>query len=43
MIASAKQAVLKSGLAQMGDPVVIIAGIPADVPGTTNMIKADIL
>jgi pyruvate kinase len=43
MIASAKQAVLKSGLAQMGDQVVIIAGIPADVPGTTNMIKVDIL
>jgi pyruvate kinase len=43
MIASAKQAVLKSGLAQMGDRVVIIAGIPADVPGTTNMIKVDIL
>ena len=43
MIASAKQAVLKSGLVQTGDQVVIIAGIPADVPGTTNMIKADIL
>lgn len=43
MIASAKQAVLKSGLAQIGDRVVIIAGIPADVPGSTNMIKADIL
>ncbi len=43
MIARAKQAVLKSGLAQVGDRVVIIAGIPADVPGTTNMIKADIL
>ena len=43
MIASAKQAVLKSGLARIGDRVVIIAGIPADVPGSTNMIKADIL
>lgn len=43
MIASAKQAVLKSGLAGAGEQVVIIAGIPADVPGTTNMIKADIL
>ena len=43
MIARAKQAVLKSGLARMGERVVIIAGIPADVPGTTNMIKADIL
>ena len=43
MIAGAKQAVLKSGLAQAGEQVVIIAGIPADAPGTTNMIKADIL
>jgi pyruvate kinase len=43
MIASAKQAVLNSGLAQTGEQVVIIAGIPADVPGTTNMIKADTL
>ena len=43
MIASAKQAVLKSGLVGAGEQVVIIAGIPADVPGTTNMIKADIL
>lgn len=43
MISSAKQAVLKSGLAQAGEQVVVIAGIPADVPGTTNMIKADIL
>ncbi len=43
MIASAKQAVLKSGLAQMGERVVIIAGVPADAPGTTNMIKADVL
>ena len=43
MIGSAKQAVLNSGLAGAGEQVVIIAGIPADVPGTTNMIKADIL
>ena len=43
MIASAKQAVLKAGLARIGERVVIIAGIPADLPGTTNMIKADIL
>ncbi len=43
MIAGAKQAVLKSGLVGAGEQVVIIAGIPADVPGTTNMIKADTL
>ncbi len=43
MIAEAKSAVLKSGLAKPGDRVVMVAGIPVGVPGTTNMIKADIL
>ncbi len=43
MIASAKQAVLQSGLAQSGDRLVIIGGTPVDVPGTTNMIKAEVL
>ncbi|MCZ6677156.1 MAG: hypothetical protein O7E52_07875 [Candidatus Poribacteria bacterium] len=36
---TAKAAVSASGLAQPGDRVVIIAGMP----GTTNMIKADVL
>jgi pyruvate kinase len=43
MIAEAKKAVLRSGLASSGDKVVIVAGIPIGVPGTTNMIKADVL
>jgi len=43
MIAEAKSAVLKSGLANPGDRVVMVAGIPVGVPGTTNMIKADVL
>jgi pyruvate kinase len=43
MIANAKKAVLSSGLAKSGDRVVIVAGIPVDMPGTTNMIKADVL
>ncbi|NIM97355.1 MAG: pyruvate kinase [candidate division Zixibacteria bacterium] len=41
MIAESKKAALKSGLARSGDRVVIVAGIPVDAPGTTNMIKAD--
>ncbi len=43
MIFEAKSAVLKSGLAKSGDRVVMVAGIPVGVPGTTNMIKADVL
>jgi pyruvate kinase len=43
LIESAKNAVLASGVAQRGERVVIIAGIPSDAPGTTNMIKADVL
>jgi pyruvate kinase len=42
MIAQAKKAALKSNLAGPGDRVVIVAGIPVDAPGTTNMIKADV-
>lgn len=43
MIARAKRAVLESEFARPGDRVVIIAGIPVDVPGTTNMIKTDVI
>jgi pyruvate kinase len=43
MIGKAKEAVLQSGIGVPGDRIVIVAGVPVDVPGTTNMIKADIL
>jgi pyruvate kinase len=43
MIEEAKRVVLDAGIAGAGDPVVIVAGVPIDVPGTTNMIKADVL
>ena len=43
MIAKAKLAALESGIANNGDTIVIVAGIPIDIPGTTNTIKADIL
>ena len=42
-ITESKKAVLESGLAAPGDRVVIVAGVPVDAPGTTNMIKADLL
>jgi pyruvate kinase len=43
MIQAAKDAVVAAGVAQRGDRVVVVAGVPVDVPGTTNMIKADVL
>ena len=42
MIAKAKEATQRAGLAKTGDKVVIVAGVPVDVPGSTNMIKAGI-
>ncbi len=43
MMAEAKQASLRAGLGASGDRVVIVAGVPVDAVGTTNMIKADTL
>ena len=43
MIGQAKDAVVAAGIANRGDRVVVVAGVPVDVPGTTNMIKADVL
>ena len=43
MIVKAKRTALESGIANGGDTIVIVAGIPIDIPGTTNIIKADVL
>jgi pyruvate kinase len=43
MIRAARDAVVAAGIASRGDRVVVVAGVPIDVPGTTNMIKADVL
>ena len=39
MINSTKDTVKKSGLAYSGDKVVITAGLPLKVEGTTNLIR----
>ncbi len=39
MIDLAVQSALRSGLVKSGDLVVITAGVPAGVPGTTNLLK----
>jgi pyruvate kinase len=41
MAATAKHVLLERGLARTGDRVVVTAGVPFDVPGTTNMLKIE--
>jgi pyruvate kinase len=41
MAATAKRVLLEQGLAKAGDRVVVTAGVPFDVPGTTNMLKVE--
>ena len=43
LIERARQVALLSRKVSKGDRVVIVAGLPTDIPGTTNAIKADIL
>jgi len=41
MVRLALAAVQKHGLARSGDRVVVTAGVPFDVPGTTNLLKVE--
>jgi pyruvate kinase len=41
MAATAKKVLLAEGLAKSGDRVVVTAGVPFDVPGTTNNLKVE--
>jgi pyruvate kinase len=38
---SARGIVVDMGIAKPGDRVVMTAGVPFDVPGTTNMLKVE--
>jgi pyruvate kinase len=41
MLVLAREAVVRRGLAESGDRVVVTAGVPFDVPGTTNLLKVE--
>jgi pyruvate kinase len=41
MVRYALQAVQRRGLATRGDRVLVTAGVPFDVPGTTNLLKVE--
>lgn len=41
MAALARELLLRHGIAQAGERIVITAGVPFDVPGTTNQLKVE--
>ena len=41
MLDAARGQILQQGLARRGDRVVVTAGVPFDVPGTTNLVKVE--
>jgi pyruvate kinase len=41
MVSGARQQILERGLAQPGERVVVTAGVPFDMPGTTNLLKIE--
>jgi pyruvate kinase len=41
MLDAARERILVNGYARKGDRVVVIAGVPFDVPGSTNMAKVE--
>ncbi len=43
MTRAAREEALKTGLVKKGEVVVITAGLPGGTPGTTNLIKAEVL
>ncbi|MEO8031238.1 MAG: pyruvate kinase [Gemmatimonadota bacterium] len=43
LLAKAREAILERQLVAPGDRVVVTAGIPFDVPGTTNLLKVEVV
>jgi pyruvate kinase len=43
MFEYARQEILRRGLARQGDRVLVTAGVPFDVPGTTNLLKVEVV
>lgn len=41
MLQCAREALLRLGMAREGDKVIVTAGVPFDVPGTTNLLKIE--
>jgi pyruvate kinase len=41
MLGAARHQILARGLAQPGERLVVTAGVPFDMPGTTNLLKIE--
>jgi pyruvate kinase len=41
MMQAAREVIVRRGYAQPGDRIVVTAGVPFDVPGTTNLLKVE--
>ena len=43
MLACAREFLLREGIAQAGQRIVITAGVPFHVPGSTNMMRVEVV
>jgi pyruvate kinase len=43
MLEHGRAAVIRRGLAAPGDRVLVTAGVPFDIPGTTNLLKVEVV
>jgi pyruvate kinase len=43
MLDVARDALLQKGYASPGDRIVVTAGVPFEVPGTTNLLKVEVV
>ncbi len=43
MLASARDAIVARGLGRAGEHIVVTAGVPFEVPGTTNLLKVEVV
>jgi pyruvate kinase len=41
MLGVARQEILQRGIARPGERLVVTAGVPFDMPGTTNLLKIE--
>jgi pyruvate kinase len=43
MFARAREVIARTGIAKPGDRVLVTAGVPFDVSGSTNLLKVEVL
>jgi pyruvate kinase len=43
MFKRSREVIARTGIAKKGDRVLVTAGVPFDVPGSTNLLKVEVL